>query len=128
MPQSDGPGGGEQIPAHTLHGCKPPTEEPARDELVVKAAGQPQSTDQGPWHIPVFSKELLPPTLGLDIPYLFPGPGCVLWGNGCEHQSSAHSLCASFTKSPSAAASHLLHPGLSQMTLPSEETICGGPK
>jgi len=27
--------------------------------------------NQGSWHIPLFSKELLPPTLGLDIPYLF---------------------------------------------------------
>lgn len=27
--------------------------------------------NQGSWHIRLFSKELLPPTPGLDIPYLF---------------------------------------------------------
>lgn len=38
--------------------------------LGVKALVQTQN--QGSWHIPRSSEELLPPTPGSDIPYLFP--------------------------------------------------------
>lgn len=61
---------GEQVPPSPARGTIPRGR--ASTGWVSRLLYSYRAQNQGSWHIPQSSKELLPPTPGLDIPYLFP--------------------------------------------------------